>query len=239
MMPGVEQLIRLDGKRAIVTGAASGIGRAIAQLLGMAGARVGVADIDRDAAEAVVAEFVGQGIDAHLFEVDVRSEASVVAMFEDVESRFGGLDILVNNAGAQNRSYFESLDSALWNETVDVNLRGTFLCMREGARRMAADKIAGRIVNISSVASFRAFAEGLTAYNASKAGVNALTRNGAREFAPHGIRVNAIAPGVTETPGARNATGPVVAFEPLIPLTGRFAQPEEIAIVADGGDLAR
>ncbi len=253
-------MIDLTGKRALVTGGGSGIGRAVCAQLGAAGARIAVADIDDRTARASVAELAASGIDATAIQVDMADERSIRAMFGAAQAAFGGLDIVVNSAGVQDRALIEDIDSAVWDRTLNINLRGTFLSMREAGKIMAAEGVAGKIVNISSIAAFRAFCEGLTAYNASKAGVNALTRNGAREFAPHGIRVNGVAPGPTETPGMQNATGPAIddaTAQALVPLLGRFARPDDIAkavlflasdladwitgqtIVVDGGDLAR
>ncbi|WP_201195719.1 SDR family NAD(P)-dependent oxidoreductase [Pseudomonas fluorescens] len=215
---------RLDQKIAVITGAASGIGRGIAETLAQAGASVVVADLNLEAAEATAKVIVESGGQAHAMAVDVSQEADVIALFEGVVARFGRLDILVNNAAIFPKKPFLEVDSAFWDSLQAVNLRGTFLCLREAIRHMKAGG-GGSIVNISSVSSMQAVVHHNGTYNASKAGVNSLTRTTALEFGADGIRVNAVLPGGIPTAGARAASaaielkGPIMG-EGRIPLGG-------------------
>jgi NAD(P)-dependent dehydrogenase (short-subunit alcohol dehydrogenase family) len=215
---------RLDHKIAVITGAASGIGRGIAETFAQAGASVVVADLNLEAAEATAKVIVESGGQAHAMAVDVSQEADVIALFEGVVARFGRLDILVNNAAIFPKKPFLEVDSAFWDSLQAVNLRGTFLCLREAIRHMKAGG-GGSIVNISSVSSMQAVVHHNGTYNASKAGVNSLTRTTALEFGADGIRVNAVLPGGIPTAGARAASaaielkGPIMG-EGRIPLGG-------------------
>jgi len=215
---------RLDQKIAVITGAASGIGRGIAETFAQAGASVVVADLNLEAAEATAKVIVESGGQAHAMAVDVSQEADVIALFEGVVARFGRLDILVNNAAIFPKKPFLEVDSAFWDSLQAVNLRGTFLCLREAIRHMKAGG-GGSIVNISSVSSMQAVVHHNGTYNASKAGVNSLTRTTALEFGADGIRVNAVLPGGIPTAGARAASaaielkGPIMG-EGRIPLGG-------------------
>ena len=215
---------RLDHKIAVITGAASGIGRGIAETFAQTGASVVVADLNLEAAEATAKVIVESGGQAHAMAVDVSQEADVIALFEGVVARFGRLDILVNNAAIFPKKPFLEVDSAFWDSLQAVNLRGTFLCLREAIRHMKAGG-GGSIVNISSVSSMQAVVHHNGTYNASKAGVNSLTRTTALEFGADGIRVNAVLPGGIPTAGARAASaaielkGPIMG-EGRIPLGG-------------------
>ncbi|MGF6222470.1 SDR family NAD(P)-dependent oxidoreductase [Pseudomonas sp. YL-218 TE3947] len=215
---------RLDNKIAVITGAASGIGRGIAETFAQAGACIVVADLDHAAAEAAAKAIVESGGQAYAMAVDVSQESEVIAMFEDVVGRYGSLDILVNNAAIFPKKPFLEVDSAFWDSLQAVNLRGTFLCLREAIRHMKASG-GGSIVNISSVSSMQAVVHHNGTYNASKAGVNSLTRTTALEFGADGIRVNAVLPGGIPTAGARAASaaielkGPIMG-EGRIPLGG-------------------
>jgi 3-oxoacyl-[acyl-carrier protein] reductase len=179
---------------AIVTGGASGIGRAVCELLAKDGYRVAVADRDLPAAEAVA-----HHIDGHAYPVDVADEASVAAMFERACETFGGtLDALATPAGIADMTPFMELDAATFRRVYDVNVIGTFLCIREAAKRMRSG---GRICTVASVAGKRGGGlSGTAAYAASKGAVLALSRNAARALAERGIAVNCVAPGATITP---------------------------------------
>lgn len=248
--------LNLAGKRAIVTGGGAGMGRAISVYLAAAGATVAVADIDVPAADETVAHIAQAGGVAETFQFDQSREDSVMQLFAAVKARFSGIDILVNNAGIQDRSLLRETDIAYWDRIMSVNLRGPFLCMREAANLMTLQGTGGRIINISSIGSVRAFFDGLGAYNATKAAMNSLTRNGAREFADSQITVNAVLPGPTVTPGMGEALDPAAA-KALLPPLGRFGEPEDIAdtvlflasglgawitgqtIIVDGGEIAK
>ena len=221
----------LAGKRALVTGGASGIGRAIAVAFAAEGARVAV--VDRAPAakiETVVAEIAAAGGRAIAMRADVAKEAQVLAMVETVLARFGGLDILVNSAGILIEKPLLETSAGDFDWLIGVNLRGTFLVGREALRLMVRQG-GGRVINIASELAYLG-RENCSIYCASKGGVLSLTRSWAREFAP-GILVNAIAPGPTGTPmlGAEFTSPETLAKEAQNPL-GRIGRPEEIAAAA-------
>jgi NAD(P)-dependent dehydrogenase (short-subunit alcohol dehydrogenase family) len=224
--------MRLTGKVALVTGAQQGIGRAIALALAGEGADVGLNFLDDPAAaERVAGEIRGLGRKALPVKGDVAQTRDVQALVDAVVGGLGAPDILVNNAGVFPRSEFLELTEREWDHVLGVNLKGGFLCAQAAARAMVAAGRAGAIVNISSSA-IRGDARGVH-YSASKAGVLGMTRAMALALAPHRIRVNAIAPGLTDTAQPRygNTEEQLRERAKLIPL-GRMAQPEEIARVA-------
>jgi 3-oxoacyl-[acyl-carrier protein] reductase len=218
----------LAGQRALVTGGASGIGRAIALALAAEGARVAVADrAPLERIEAVVAA-LGEG--ACALQADVADEAQVLAMVDAVPARLGGLDLLVNNAGILIEKPLLETSAADFDRLIGVNLRGVFLVGREALRVMARQG-AGRVINIASELAYLG-RENCSLYCASKGGVLSLTRSWAREFAPK-ILVNAIAPGPTDTAmlQAEFTSPETLAKEAQNPL-GRIGRPEEIASAA-------
>ena len=210
---------------AIVTGGASGIGRAVCELLAKEGYRVAVADRDKSGAEDVA-----HHIDGYAFEVDVADEASVVALFERALETFGGtLDALATPAGIADTTPFMDLTVDTFRRVNDVNVVGTFLCIREAAKRM---RLGGRICTVASVAGKRGGGlSGTAAYAASKGGVLALTRSAARALAPNGIAVNCVAPGATLTPMLNDAFSDAEHRQRVESLTllGRSGEPREIA----------
>ena len=222
----------LEGRRALVTGASSGIGKATALRLGAEGARVAVnyySDKERPDAEAVAAQIDPGGANAFAIKADVGSEPDVVGMVGECQKRLGGLDILVNNAGIEKQVPTLEMPLDLWEAVLRTNLTGAFLCLREAGRLMAAQK-GGVIVNMSSVHEFIPW-PGFAHYCASKGGMKLLTQTVAREWAPLGIRVLAIAPGAIATPINDFVLDDSEArhrVEAEIPL-GRFGRPEEIA----------
>jgi len=224
--------MRLPGKVALVTGAQQGIGRAIAIALGREGADVCVNFLDdQAAAERVAGEVRSLGRKALVVQGDVARSRDVQALVAAAVAELGPPEILVNNAGIFPRAQFLDLSEQEWDRVLEVNLRGGFLCAQAAARAMIAAGKSGAIINISSSA-IRGDARGVH-YSASKAGVLGMTRAMALALAPHRIRVNAIAPGLTDTQQPRdgNTEEQIAARAREIPL-GRIARPEEIARVA-------
>ena len=185
---------RLEGRVAIVTGAAAGIGAAIARAFVAEGARVVVADRDLAAATRTAAAF---GDAAFAFDVDVTQEALVQALAQAARSHFGRIDILVNNAGIMRKAFVKDMTEALWDAVVDVNLKATFLCSKAVLPAMIEAR-RGRIINIASIAA-KVGEPTASAYSAAKWGVLGFTRSLALEVAQHDILVNAICPGPIPT----------------------------------------
>jgi 3-oxoacyl-[acyl-carrier protein] reductase len=220
---------RLEGKVAIVTGAARGIGRAIATRLHADGAHVTFADVDRVAAESAARAVDREGARAAAAPVDVADRGSVECMIDTVASARGGLDIMVANAGIMDRMPFLEMTDGFWHRVLGTNLYGTFLCGQCAARRMVGQRRGGRIVNLASNSGLFG-GRGRAAYGASKAGIVNLTQTMAIELAEHGIAVNAVAPGPTRT-RADQPDEPWPSVKARMPLA-RWGRPEEIAAVA-------
>lgn len=216
----------LSEKTAIVTGGAQGIGRAIAAELAAQGAKVTIADMSADNAEQAAAELRADGGDVVAVAVDVTSADAVDRLVATSEARFGPLDVLVNNAGISINGSIRKLTDADWNKTIAVNLTGVMNCSRAAARSMA-ERRTGRIVNIASRAWLGWF--GQTAYSASKGGVVSTTRAMAIELARFGITVNAVAPGLIDTPLIRAEPPEVLARLRAAQPTGVIGKPEDVA----------
>ncbi|WP_269929377.1 SDR family NAD(P)-dependent oxidoreductase [Aminobacter sp. HY435] len=222
--------IRFDGRRALVTGGASGIGETAARLLGDLGARVVIADLNREQLDPATRRTGAVGAT----QGDVASEADAERMVGEAMAMLSGLDLVFNSAGIGDDLvpvHEQSVER--WQRVVDVNLRGTYLMCRAASRPMLAQK-RGAIVNVSSIVGLGGFPR-RSAYAAAKAGINHLTHTLACEWGPHGIRVNAIAPAYTRTPMVealleRKAFDPTL-LERRTPL-GRLAVPEEMAQAA-------
>lgn len=220
-----------ESETAIVTGAGSGIGRASAERFAADGANVVVADIDREAAEQTVTQVESAGGTAVAVETDVRDEDAVEAMVDVARGEFGGVDIAHNNAGLEGADDpLADQTVANWDRVVDTNLKGVWLCLKHELQAMTEAEDGGAIVNTSSVAGLAA--AGNTPYVASKHGVIGLTRVAAAEYAPDGVRVNAVCPGATETPllqkAADEAPEEIERLLQSVPLS-RLAEPGEIA----------
>jgi NAD(P)-dependent dehydrogenase (short-subunit alcohol dehydrogenase family) len=191
----------LAGKTALVTGAGVGIGRAIAMKLASEGARVLVVDFNEETAEQAVNDIVNAGGEAKTFVADVSDEQRVSAMVKFAVDTFGSLDVACNSAAVSRGSGpIHTFDKAVFDQTLDLCLTNTFLCMKYEIEAMLEQTWGGSIVNISSNASLRGQPYN-TAYAAAKSGVNLLTKSAAAEYGHKGIRINAVSPGVVRTPG--------------------------------------
>lgn len=218
---------RLAGKTALVTGAAQGIGKAIAKRLAADGAAVVIGDINVEGAKAAAASIGGK---ARAFALDVSDPASVEALFSELE-KTGGVDILVNNASIVPFVAWDDVDLDHWRKIIDVNLTGTFLVTRAATDQMRAANKPGRVINISSN-TFFAGTPNMAAYVAAKGGVIGFTRALATELGKHNITANAVTPGLIESDGVK--AGPHkdgFAFVEMMQAMPGKGQPEDIADV--------
>jgi 3-oxoacyl-[acyl-carrier protein] reductase len=221
---------QLSGRVAVVTGAGSGIGAAIARAYAAEGATLRLADLRPEAAEAVAGECAAAGGHADARGVDVTDAEATRELVDGVLADHGRIDVLVNCAGILTEVPLVEMDVATWDQMLAVDLRSVFLCCRWAAPAMVAQGW-GRIVNIASQLGIKG-GESLVHYSAAKAGVIGLTKAAARELAPHGVLVNAIAPGPIETPLVEGISEDWKrAKQAELPL-GRFGRPEEVAPTA-------
>ena len=240
----IQQQFDLDGKVAVITGGAMGIGKGIAEALAGAGANVMIADVAMESADETVEAIRATGAKASAVRADIAVVSDASKLVEATVKEFGRLDILVNNAGYMRIMPFLDITEAQYDTTLDVNLKGMFFCSQAAAREMIRQGEGGRIINIASLAAFLPTPP-LAHYSASKGGVVSLTKAMAKELASYGILVNAVVPGGVATPGAV-ATGAdimeksgqmpkeiedeLTGFMMRVPLN-RVAEPEDIGIV--------
>ena len=218
---------QLEGKIAIVTGGASGIGRAIAELYAREGATVAIADLNLEAGQALALELGSFGGSHSAHAVDVTDEHSTKALAEDVAALHGKIDILVNSAGILTEIPFLEMEPADFDKMIAVDLRSVFLCSRWVAPFMVKQQW-GRIINIASQIGLKG-GHGLAHYAAAKAGVFGLTKSMALELAPHNVLVNAIAPGPIVTPLLGDLSDEWRAEKQAELPLGRFGTAEEVA----------
>ncbi len=220
----------LDGRRAVVTGAGSGIGEAIALAYAQAGAQLLLADIDAARADSVARRCRALGAEAETVIGDVGDESTAHRIIDRCVQAFGGIDILVNNAGMLTQSRCADMSTAMWDEMLRVDLRSVFLCARRAVPHMQAQRW-GRIINIASQLGIKGGVE-LSHYAAAKAGVIGFTKSLALEVAPDNVLVNAIAPGPIATPLVDGISADWKrAKEASLPL-GRFGRADEVAPTA-------
>ena len=225
--------MRLEDRVAIVTGAGAGNGRGIALRFAEEGARIVAADLDLAAARGTADRVAERGGEAIAVHADVSRHAQVASLVDAARERYGGVHILVNNAGVETLIPLLDLDEEEWDRVIDTNLKGAFLCAQIAARAMVAEKNPGTIVNIASINAKIALA-GQAHYTSSKGGLIMLTKSMALDLAPHGIRVNAIGPGVIETRMTERSLADPERRAMLlskIPL-GRVGQPRDVANAA-------
>ena len=241
IMPCVPPQKVLRGQTALVTGASSGIGFAVARSLGEAGADVAINFVaGEDKAQALADEIRGHGVRSIIVRADVSDEAQVRAMFKTMFEQLGTIDILVNNAGMQQDAPLHEMTLTQWNRVLAVNLTGQFLCAREAVREFMRRGVrpeiscsAGKIICISSVHEVIPWA-GHVNYAASKGGVMLMMKSLAQEVAPYRIRVNSICPGAIRTPINMQAWDTAAAYNELMKLIPykRIGEPEEIGRAA-------
>jgi NAD(P)-dependent dehydrogenase (short-subunit alcohol dehydrogenase family) len=227
--------VDITGRRAIVTGASTGIGRAIAEHFARAGARVLLCDVATEGGQAVADRLVGEGLQASFLHADVGDPAAAHELTKTAAERWGGLDTLVNNAAVQVEKTIEDTEPDEWDRLMEVNLRGVYLCSKYAIPAMRAG--GGSIVNIASVNGFWV-EPGLGAYCAAKGGVIALTRSIAADFGRDGIRCNCICPGYVDTgmagryldsqPDPARARAEVASLHAV----GRVGRPDDVAVCA-------
>ena len=227
----------LKGQKALITGSSSGIGEAAARSLAKAGAAVLVNyRSEKDAAEKIVSDILGDGGEAIAVGADVSKEEDVLRMFDQMYQAFGGIDILVSNAGLQKDSAFVDMTLDQWNTVLNVNLTGQFLCIREAAKQFLKQGVksglscaAGKVICMSSVHQIIPWA-GHVNYASSKGGLEMMMKSVAQELAPHKIRVNSIAPGAIQTQINTEAWNTPEAKEKLLKLIpyNRVGMPDDI-----------
>ncbi len=223
----MSEFLSLEGRTALVTGAARGIGKAIAKTLAARGANIVVVDLRMDLAEEAAQEITATGRKAIALEADVSNQESVKAMIKTALAKFGKIDILVNNAGITRDGLIMRMKEADWDLVLDINLKGAFNCAQALARPMMKNRY-GRIINITSVSGITGQA-GQTNYSSSKAGLIGFTKALAKELGSRNITVNAVAPGFIETVLTEELPDEVRDISLKLTPMARFGKPEDIA----------
>ncbi|MBI4697529.1 MAG: 3-oxoacyl-[acyl-carrier-protein] reductase [Nitrospirae bacterium] len=219
--------MRLKEKNVLITGAAQGIGRAIAIGMAKEGANIAVADLNIDRSESVAQEIRSLGVKSIALRLDVSAQKEVLSAFETFTKELGRLDVLVNNAGITKDTLLLRMKDEDWDAVINVNLKGTFLCSKEAVKLMVKQQY-GKIISISSVVAFTGN-PGQINYSASKAGIVGLTKTIAKEYATRGIRANAVAPGFIRTVMTEAISEKIrEEMKRSIPL-GVFGEPEDVA----------
>lgn len=226
-------MVSIEGKVAIVTGGAMGMGEEIAKLFAEAGGKVVVADFNEEKGQEVVEAIKADGGEAHYVKVDVSDEEQVKNMVKETVDKYGQLDIAINNAAItpDDKSVAE-MDMDYYDKLMSVDLRGVALCLKYEIQQMLEDGVEGSIVNTSSVSGIRPQPQN-PAYVTAKHGVIGLTKQAAMDYSPKGIRINSVAPGAIDTPMLRGALDQF-GFDPdeyakQLSMLGRFAQAREVA----------
>lgn len=220
--------MRLKGRVAIITGGARGIGKAIALALVREGAKIAIVDFDKEGAFALKDQIEKEQGQAIAIPCDVSKSSEVKAMVDQVKKVFNRIDILVNNAGIIRRGTIETITEEDWDRVIEVNLKGTFNCSKAVVETMKQQGY-GKILNVSSIAGKMGDITSAPGYGPSKAGIDALTKTLARQLAPYGINVNAVAPHAIETEmsaqWSEERRREIIASIPL----GRLGKPEDVA----------
>lgn len=219
--------MRLDGKVAIITGSASGIGKAAAELFLQQGAKVVIADINADAGKELEKEWQEQGFGVLFYPLNVAKNDEVEKMVETVMDRFGRIDILINNAGITRDAMLVKMSDEHFSEVIDVNLKGIFYCTKAVAKVMS-EQGEGKIINTSSVSGIYGNI-GQTNYAAAKAAIVGMTKTWAKELGKKGIQVNAVAPGFTRTTMVEKMPEKILNYMESITSLKRLGEPKDIA----------
>ena len=239
----LKELVSLQGKKAIVTGGAAGIGAAIVYRLAEAGARVMVADIDKAIPEKTMQEFGEFRQSISFVQCDISQEEQVKGMVDRATLEMGTVNLLVNNAGIYPRKPLAEMTGEDFLKVSNVNLLGTFLCSLHTSREMIKQRQEGCIINIASIEAIHPSSRGMSAYDASKGGVLTLTKSMARELGAYGIRVNAIAPGAILTRAVISSAGKQIPGDEKTGMKelktfmgrmalGRMGEPDDVARAA-------
>lgn len=219
--------MRLQGKTALITGGAAGIGRETAALFAQEGARVIIADYNKPQGEEAIQALLQKGADAHFIEVDISDSGSVSKMAAEALARYGAVDILINNAGITQDRTLAKMTEEEWHRVIQVNLNGVFYCTKALIHSMI-ERGSGKIISTASIVGVHGNI-GQTNYAAAKAGIIGMTKTWAKELGPKGIQANAVAPGFIETGMVANMPEKVVQqMLEKIPLR-RLGQPKDVA----------